>query len=715
MAWAVEFVRNAPGRRVIWAPAHALGRCVSLRTWITEWAAKVLGSSAPQDASLLLSGAADVIIIADPASADSASLHWLTELLSCAEEVADLAATPPLPQLIVLCPARTGWDPEVIAFLGKLEALGAEQVRAPSSSADGGAFITDVASLLGRNDDLLAAMALMPVPLAFDDLRSLVESSPNSEISADELVQGPLFRVVGDLVVPTSAEVTQLLRERLNPESLPRGAGLLLPVVEARYPNLPDARVELSLRSGNPARAGKLARARFEEHYRDGRMDEALHVVEIARELELSMESGAFAADIDDAKLACLLAFTGRHEPAMAQIRRMARRRDLFDVQPYIQWLALGARHLILHAGFDAKTGDSLLRRAIRLAGDDLDRHIHLRLLRVNLLSSDVMQLEERASWLLVQINNGMLKQVSQATLAQYLEDTATRMWNKNHVRGAMRRLRKLIVMPLPDRQLARGLLLMARCRARVSDQDAAMRFANTALQHALRAADIELVKAAAAYLREFQSRKPRELPKLSQSSRRPRLPVVADIRGPAISDAPQVWDILQSRFGVSRWVRRRGARTSAFGASGVLQGSVSVYEEAEGGWRKLATGADSGARRALSLLRADGSDMVEFEAVGDLDQREDAIVRFLLADRESAEPSASEPPRRRNVLDDYFRRALDHGTGRNLHAKLERLFNKDLVLYFEEQGLGKDELAERLGISRATLYRMYARAGLNI
>ena len=69
----------------------------------------------------------------------------------------------------------------------------------------------------------------------------------------------------------------------------------------------------------------------------------------------------------------------------------------------------------------------------------------------------------------------------------------------------------------------------------------------------------------------------------------------------------------------------------------------------------------------------------------------------------------------RRAVIDDYYRRALEQGIVRGLHSTMERLFNKDVILYFEEQGVPKDELAEKLGVSRATLYRMYARSGLNI
>jgi hypothetical protein len=140
-----------------------------------------------------------------------------------------------------------------------------------------------------------------------------------------------------------------------------------------------------------------------------------------------------------------------------------------------------------------------------------------------------------------------------------------------------------------------------------------------------------------------------------------------------------------------------------------------SVFEESEGGWRKLATVLAKGEQRSLALLRADGSDLVVFGTTPDLDAREDALVRLLLTDRESDAGATAPVPRRKTVIDDYYRRALEQGITRGLHSTMERLFNKDVVLYFEEQGVPKDELAEKLGISRATLYRMYARSGLNI
>jgi len=719
--WGADLSKQAAaaGRRVIWAPAHAIGGCVSLRTWILDQAAQSLGDSAPDDGPLLLSGAADTILIVDPGSADAASLHWLIDMLTCAEEVADLAATPPLPQLVVLAPTRGANDGAAAAFIEKLNALGAEEVRAAGRGNDAAPTAADIAAVLGRNDDLLAGLALSPVPLTLEDVNALSGATGKSSLPVSELVAGPLFQIAGDYVVPASSDVLRNLREKLSAESLSRGAGLLLPIIEARYESLPDARVELSLRSGDAKRAGKLARRRFDEHLSAGRTEEALRLVETARALGLSIESGKFAAEIDDAKLACLCAQVGRHEQAAELVKRLSRRRDAYVAGDFVQWLALAARHLALFAGFDARLADSLMRRAIRLAGEDTDAIVRLTLLRVSLLSSDVLKLEERSGWLLSHINGEMLEDVTPSTLATYLEDTATRLWRKEDIRGAMRRLRKLMVMSVPDRQMARALLMMAQCRTVVADHDAALRFATGSLHHAVRATDLDLVYAAAKFIRDAQSKRPRELPRMAGPGKgpkaRPRIPAVADIAAPRMADASQVFEILQARFGVSRWVRRRGGKSSAYGTSGVVDAPVSVLEEADGGWRRLGTPAD-GSTRALALLRADGSDMVVFDAAGDADQREDALVRLLLSDREPNQGgSAAEPPSRKTMLDDFHRRALDHGIDKGLHSTMEMLFNKDVLLYFEEQGIGKEEMAEKLGVSRATLYRMYARAGLNI
>jgi hypothetical protein len=176
MDWGSNFARKAAasGRRVIWAPAHALGGSISLRTWILDQAAHALGESAPTETSLLLSAAADAIVIGDPASADSASLHWLTDLIACAEEVGDLTPVPPLPQLVVLVPARGGSEGAAADFLAKLTAMGSEEVRLEVRGVDIVNVGAEINALLGRNDDLLAAMALAPAPLKLEDINVLV-------------------------------------------------------------------------------------------------------------------------------------------------------------------------------------------------------------------------------------------------------------------------------------------------------------------------------------------------------------------------------------------------------------------------------------------------------------------------------------------------------------------------------------------------------------
>ncbi|MCL4728809.1 MAG: hypothetical protein KJ044_00030, partial [Planctomycetes bacterium] len=574
----------------------------------------------------------------------------------------------------------------------------------------------DLSDVLGRNDELLAGLALSPVPLTLADLNALAAATGKSGLPVGDLVSSPLLQIAGDYVVPSAAEVTRRLREQLPPETLARGATLLLPIVEARYETLVDARVDLALRSGDTRRAGKLARRRFDEHLAAGRVEEALRMIEMARALGLSVESGRFAAETDDAKLAYLYALAGRHEPAADTVRRLARRRDAYGSADFVQWLALAARHLALHAGFEVRLTDSLLRRAIRLAGDDTSTHVRLTLLRVELLASPIMNLEERSSWLLSHINGEMLEDISPDVLAQYLEDTAHRMWRAQDVRGAMRRLRKLLVMERPDRQMARGMLLMARCRQVVADSDAALRFATGSLHHALRANDLSLVTQAAAFVREELARRPRELPKLAPKAAkgRPRIPAMADVAPPPLAEADRLFEILQARFGAAFWVRRRGETLRTFGKEQRAEVPVSVGQETDGGWRRVSRGPD-GETRALVLLRADGSDMVVFEAGGEADLREDALARMLLADREVTGATTAQPPSRRTVLEDYHRRAVAHGGDRGLHATMEMLFNKDVLLYFEEQGIGKEEMAEKLGVSRATLYRMYARAGLNI
>lgn len=717
LEWATNFANQATaaGKRVLWAPAHALGGCVSLRTWILDQAAQVLGEATPDQGPLLLSGAADVILIADPASADAGSLHWLTDMLACSQEVADLAAMPPLPQLVVLATTR-GATEASDAFVTKLETLGSERVNATGRGSEAAPGAGDIKAVLGRNDDLLAGLALAPLPLTLADVNALAAATGKSGLPVSDLLDSPLFVVAGGYFMPASAEVAQLLRAALPQESLQTGAAKLLPIVESRHESLADARVELALRSGDAKRAGKLARRRFDEHLAAGRNEEALSLVETARKLGLSIESGKFAAEIDDAKLAYLCALVGRHKEAKELFTRLYRLREAYVSADFVRWAALAGRHLVLHAGLEPKPADSLLRRAIRLAADDVSMDVRLTLLRSELLASDIMKLDERAGWLLLHINGEILEDIEPDALAQFLESTAVRMWRHNDVRGAMRRLRKLLVMNLPSAQMARAMLLMARCRNFVADHDATLRFANGSLHHALRVPDLALVTEAAKFIREVQAKRPAELPPLPAPKgpkQRPRIPAMADIAAPSLTDPRQLYDILQLRFGVSHWLRRRGATQTSFGKAAVVQAPIAVLEESEGGWRRVAAGAE-GETRALALLRSDGSDLIVFASGGEADQREDALVRLLLADREPAQVSP-EGLSRQVVIADYHRRALAHGGDRGLHATMEMLFNKDVLLYFEEQGIGKEEMAERIGVSRATLYRMYARSSLNV
>lgn len=714
--WAADFARQAKanGQRVMWAPAHALGGCVSLRTWILDQAAAALGDSAPEETPLLLSGAADVIVLLDPGSADGASLNWLTDMILCAESVADLASVPPLPQLVVLATSRASREPAAATFLDKLEALGCEDIRFPARGAEPPP--ADYTGLLGRNDELLAAIALAPVPLTLEDLNAVAKATGKSGLQVSELLDCRLMRMAGDFAIPSAAEIKPALRQKLPPEALARGAALLLPLVESRYESLPDARVELSLRSGDSRRATKLARRRYDEHIHAGRLQEALRLLTLCRELKMPLEGGKFGAEIDEARMGWLHAQLGNHDAAREIVFRLARLRAAFGQREFVQWVGLAGRILALAGHFDARQADSLLRRAIRLADGDLDAHVTLTLQRVSLLSSDIMKLGERSGWLLTHINNEMLEEVAPATLAQYLEDTAVRLWKLEDVRGAIRRLRKLLVMDIGDVQMSRALLLMARCRLFVSDNDAALRFATGALQHALRAANLDLVNQAAVVLRDMLSRKPRELPPLAPPGKGarsfPRIPAVAGIQAPPLADVNSMFDVLQARFRVTGWVRRRGGQVSVLGKSTPSVAQACVYDEQQGNLNRLA-GAP-GSAQAVSLLRADGSDLVFLESDPELETRVDSLLRLLLSDRETAD-TAAEAPRRNVVLADYHRRALDHGIAKGLHATMEMLFNKDVLLYFEEQGIGKDEMARKLDVSRATLYRMYARAGLNI
>ncbi|MCC6464983.1 MAG: hypothetical protein IT463_06535 [Planctomycetes bacterium] len=724
--WAVELGQSeaAGGKRVLWAPAHALAGSVSLRSWILEQASQLLGDSAPEDAPTLVSGAADLIILADPASADNASLHWLTELLACSEEVADLTTTAPLPRLVVLAPNKTVGEAAVSDFLERLNQLGAEDVRVPSRGSDLAppAVAQQVAALAGRNDLLLAALSLLPCPLRLEELNELVSATGSAKLPASELLGGELFQVADGFVVPCTADVTQALRAQATPALLKQGAELLLKLIESRMEGLPDARVELSLHAGDVKRATRLARRRFDDHFASGRYEEALRLLELTRRLGFSIETGKLAADIDEARMAVLHAELGNNDAAREIVQRLVRRREGYSNADFVEWLALAARLLAMRGAYEPRSADSLMRRAIRMAGDNLDSSVRLTLQRVSLLRSNAFRLDDRADWLLSHINQEMLEQVSKATLGQYLDESGMRLFSRGDHKGTLKRLRKLTTIATADQHLGRAMLVIAECREQVGDHEGALRYASSGLQYSLRAASLSLTQSAARLLRMLQSKRPRELPRFTPSQRlrasRGRVAAV-DMPAPPVADPAQLFEIMEARFGVLRWTRRRRGKSASYGKDVEARSdALSVFEEREGGQvARVAHALGVNANvRALTLLRSDGDDVVYFSVPADAEPREDSIVRFLLADRAPAEisPASDAAPARKTIVDEYLRRAVAHGTERGLHATMEMLFNKDLLLYLEETGLTKEEMAERLNVSRATLYRMYARAGLN-
>lgn len=720
ISWGLEQAQaySAAGKRVLWVPCHAISGALSLRSWIMYQATRTLGAAGPSDAASLLSGAADLLVIVDPAAADREGLQWLSNLLACAEAVRDLTVTPPLPELLVLAQSGAGTE-QSDAFLDRLRALGARETR--SSGRDGDLSTTALRNELGalrdRHAPLLAALSLAPCPLTLEEFEAIAAACGAGTTSLRALTGGGAFQVLDGLILPGSRELRHEVRSMLGEQVIQDAAHALSDLFEKIFDKLPDARIEQLMLAGDARRAVRMARKRFDEHYASGRFEEALHIVDIAAKLNMPIEPGRNAAEVDQARLALLHAEVGNHAVARELVTKLARRRDLYRNAAFIEWLALAARALAL-TGHEPRAADSLLRRAIRLAGDDLDRHIRLTLLRVELLESGVFKLDDRATWLLSHINNKMLEQVSPATLAAYLETTAARLAASGHFKGAFKRLRRLSAIETSDRRRAAAMLLMARCRAHFADHEGAMRYASSSLHYGLRAAELGVVEQAARFLRDAERGRPRTMPKLAPSrprGGRPRLPAVADIATPQTPAPAELFELLQSRFGALSWVRRRGAQVSSVGRAQGNPSVVSVYQEHKGGVNLVTRSQPSGhGARALVLLRGDGDDTVVFESPADTEPREDAIVRFLLSDRSVTEGAEGGTPSRKNVVDEYLKRAVATEGKRGLHATVETLFNKDLLIYLEEQGLTKEEMAERLGVSRATLYRMFARAGLN-
>ncbi|MBZ0136770.1 MAG: hypothetical protein K8I27_10395 [Planctomycetes bacterium] len=721
LVWSAETAQEemGAGKRVIYVPCHALRGAVSMRSWVLSLARRTLGDSAPEDAPTLLSGAADILIIADPGSADPSSLHWLGELLACADAASDLAATPPMPQLVVLAPNGSESAPKVGEFLSRLKLLGSREERIAGRPGDPteSAMDNEVRALRDKYGETLASLALMPCPLSVEALEGLARG----DIGA--LTGGSLFRVVGDQVMPVNAQVIRVLRDAFSAEELKAGAERMLALVQRELPDIPDAAVEVLLYAGDSRRAIKLARKHFDEHVDNEQYEEALRIQRAANTLGITLDTSKHAEFVDLAALAAMLAETGHHTEADGIVRNFARRRDLYGIAPFIEWLALAARRLAIDANIEPRTADSLMRRAIRLYRHDTDHAVRLRLLRVELLRSKAFHLEERADWLLSHVSNKILDKVSDKTLVAYLDEIATRMFSKGEYKGAFKRLRRLAALPTTDERRGRAFLLMARCRAHFRDNEAAQRYAASSLHFGMRSAQLQTVTDAAEFLRTLAKDRPRQLPRMAPPAgargARPRTPAVSDIATPRSTGASQLFEILETRFNVTRWVRRRGTSTEYLGEdTGDMTDALNVYDaDADGNVTRLAWCGEPDEIRAIVLTRTDGSDMVVYHPTSDADAREDAIIQFLLTDTSPTAPLSDKQdvaPARNAVVDEYMRRALDQGLYRGLHHTMETMFNKDVLIFFEERGFSKEEMAEKLGVSRATLYRMYARAGLN-
>jgi hypothetical protein len=253
----------------------------------------------------------------------------------------------------------------------------------------------------------------------------------------------------------------------------------------------------------------------------------------------------------------------------------------------------------------------------------------------------------------------------------------------------------------------------MSKCRTHFKDTEGATRFASGALQYGLRCASLGLVREAAQVLREKKTQEPAKPKKKEKGKGRV---AVDDLPSRVVAQPNQMFEIMARRFGITRWARRRGTKVETFGKEGgVRPENTVVYEEHGGQVRCVTQGGGDVRAKALVLLREDGDDLVQLAQDSPAEATEEGIVRFLLGDKETlnaVDPAAV--PSRKNVVDEYMRRAATQTSDRGLHHAIETMFNKDLLMYLEDQGFSKDDMAAHLGVSRATLYRMYARAGLN-
>ncbi|MDC1141508.1 hypothetical protein OAU50_00310 [Planctomycetota bacterium] len=728
MQWAEKFTANEAkaGRRSLWVPCQALQGSVSLRSWLTDRAGQMFDSTDSMDAPTLLSGAADILVIVDPASADQGSLNWLSGLLACAKEVEGVTSVPPLPQLVVLAPGRKGGDEKVVQFVNQLRDLGAKELRAPGREGDvtPESLAKTISKLKSSHGKLLATLSLMPCPIDEDGLDALAVASGSNKNAIDAIRKSELFFGADGILFPLTREIGASLRKQFTADELGDAAQALLPVCEARFGDLPDARVEILMLSGDHRRAAKLARRRFDDHLSADRFEEALRILRLATRLGLSIETSKNAAEIDQAKMAALYAENGDYDQAKSLVAELKRKRDLYDNPEFVRWIAVASRTLAMRTNHDARGADSLMRRAIRMYDENSDTRVHLTLLRVDLLNSSAFGIPDRADWLLSHVSNAILEHVSKATLAHYLDVSASRLVAKKEYKGAIKRLRRLAPISTSDRQLSRAMIMMAECRKHVSDRESATRYASSAIQYGLRSASAELVRKAAALLKRIEKDTPRALPKQitkgrGRLSRGIRIPSAAEIATPKNTDAEQLFEILESRFGVLHWERRRDGGISQYGEPVIADADgITVYQEGEAGSvvKRCEASSKKSDFKAIVLMRADGSDLVYYDSPDGTDAREDSILKFLLADRtpESMTTNAGEVPSRDAVVIEYMRRAVAHKSHRGLHGTMETMFNKDILIYFEDQGFGKEDMAEKLGVSRATLYRMYVRAGLN-
>ncbi|MBP9890663.1 MAG: hypothetical protein KBG84_02060 [Planctomycetes bacterium] len=716
LEWGKEFMQQelAQGRRVIWAPCHALGRSLSLRSWVIQKASEMLGNSAPADAPTLLSGATDTLIIADASLADRESLNWLGELLACAQEVRGLTATPPLPKLVVLLPLKNTLSDAVSEFTNRLYDLGSEDEKLGGKESDFTSIEIDgvLRGLPLSNQEFLAAVAIAPFPLTRAEYAALAQAAKAADAECAALLESPLFAEISGEIVPVCAEIRERMRAPLAPEALTRGAKLLLHVCDARLALLPDAAIELYARAGDQKQAAKLAKRRVADHEAAGRYSEAMRIMRQGRDQGFAIEG---SLELDEARTAYLAALVGEFMLARELVKPLQRRRNQFEDPVFVESLAMAMRTLAMKDGFEPRMADSLMRRAIRMNKGDIDQHVRLLVLRVSLLRSNAFTLDERADWLLTHVNQKTLAMCSPTTIALYLEETGKQLAAEGIYKRAFKRLRRMISIAGSDQQLAGALITMARCRVHFKDHEGAMRFASGALQYALRCANLGLVKEAATLLREKPALEQPKVRKKDKEKAKVR-PNVVELPTRVVAQPEQMFEILARRFGITRWARRRGTQLDTFGKDGgVRPDNTAVYEEQGGQVRSITNTGAEGRARALVLLRQDGDDFVQFSSDSSTEVTDDSVVRFLLSDKENSPVTDLEvAPLRKNVVDEYMRRAATQPSRRGLHHAIETMFNKDLLMYLEDQGLNKEDMASHLGVSRATLYRMYARAGLN-